>query len=183
MFIQGFYLPHQSLNNLVFFHDDQGLARKIADLFGEPVTEFSAMCWRCDSPDLDVVSPTNIRSLEIKRELGVPVEPDEATFNINPALVEAVITSRTKVILPVHLYGQPADLAPILAVARKHKLKVLEDGAQAHGARYKGQRIGAHGDVVAWSFYPGKNLGAYGDAGCVVTNNSSFAKCGVHTLK
>lgn len=105
----------------------------------------------------------------------VPVEPDEATFNIDPALVEAAITSRTKVILPVHLYGQPADLDPILAIAREHRLKVLEDGAQAHGARYKGQRIGAYGDAVAWSFYPGKNLGAMGDGGAVTTNDPEIA--------
>lgn len=101
----------------------------------------------------------------------VPVEPDERTYNINPDLIEAAITPRTKVILPVHLYGQPADLDPILAIARKHGLRVLEDAAQAHGARYKGRRIGAHGDAVAWSFYPGKNLGALGDGGAVTTND------------
>jgi dTDP-4-amino-4,6-dideoxygalactose transaminase len=105
----------------------------------------------------------------------VPVEPREDTFNIDPNLIEAAITPRTKVILPVHLYGQPADLDPILAVARKHNLKVLEDGAQAHGARYKGKRIGGHGDVVAWSFYPGKNLGALGDGGAVTTNDTEIA--------
>jgi dTDP-4-amino-4,6-dideoxygalactose transaminase len=101
----------------------------------------------------------------------VPVEPDARTYNIDPALIEAAITPRTKVILPVHLYGQPADMDPILAIARKHGLKVLEDGAQAHGARYKGQRLGAHGDAVTWSFYPGKNLGAMGDGGAVTTND------------
>ena len=105
----------------------------------------------------------------------VPVEPDARTFNIDPALIEAAITPRTKVILPVHLYGQPADMDPILAIARKHGLKVLEDGAQAHGARYKGQRLGAHGDAVAWSFYPGKNLGAMGDGGAVTTNDPQIA--------
>lgn len=105
----------------------------------------------------------------------VPVEPDARTFNIDPSLIEAAVTPRTKVILPVHLYGQPADLDPILAIARKHGLKVLEDGAQAHGARYKGKRIGAHGDAVAWSFYPGKNLGALGDGGAVTTNNAEIA--------
>lgn len=105
----------------------------------------------------------------------VPVEPDARTYNIDPSLIEAAITSKTKVILPVHLYGQPVDLDPILAIARKHGLRVLEDAAQAHGARYKGQRIGAHGDVVAWSFYPGKNLGALGDGGAVTTNDPDIA--------
>ena len=105
----------------------------------------------------------------------VPVEPDARTYNINPALIEAAITPRTKVILPVHLYGQPADMDPIIAIARNHGLRVLEDGAQAHGARYKGQRVGAHGDAVAWSFYPGKNLGAMGDGGAVTTNDAQLA--------
>ena len=105
----------------------------------------------------------------------VPVEPDPATHNIDPARIEAAITPRTKVILPVHLYGQPVDLDPILAIARKHGLRVLEDGAQAHGARYKGRRIGGHGDAVAWSFYPGKNLGALGDGGAVTTNDAQIA--------
>ncbi|MDP3190358.1 DegT/DnrJ/EryC1/StrS aminotransferase family protein [Rhodoferax sp.] len=105
----------------------------------------------------------------------VPVEPDARTYNIDPALIEAAVTPRTKVILPVHLYGQPADMDSILAVARKHGLRVLEDGAQAHGARYKGQRLGAHGDAVAWSFYPGKNLGAMGDGGAVTTNDAQLA--------
>jgi dTDP-4-amino-4,6-dideoxygalactose transaminase len=107
--------------------------------------------------------------------IPVAVEPDARTYNIDPALIEGAITPRTKVILPVHLYGQPADMDPIVAIARKHGLLVLEDGAQAHGARYKGKRIGAHGDAVAWSFYPGKNLGAMGDAGAVTTNNLELA--------
>lgn len=106
----------------------------------------------------------------------IPVEPDAQTYNIDPAHIEAAITPRTKVILPVHLYGQPADMDPILAIARKHSLKVLEDGAQAHGARYKGKRLGAHGDVVAWSFYPGKNLGAYGDGGAITTDDAEIAE-------
>ncbi|WP_290592534.1 DegT/DnrJ/EryC1/StrS family aminotransferase [Arenimonas sp. SCN 70-307] len=107
--------------------------------------------------------------------MPVPVEPVKATYNLDPDRIEAAITPRTKVILPVHLYGQPADLDPILALARKYGLRVLEDGAQAHGARYKGQRIGSHGDAVAWSFYPGKNLGALGDGGAVTTNDPKVA--------
>jgi len=107
--------------------------------------------------------------------IPVPVEPDPLTYNVDPTRIEAAITDRTKVILPVHLYGQPADMDPILAIAKKHDLRVLEDGAQAHGARYKDKRIGAHGDIVAWSFYPGKNLGAYGDGGAITTNDAELA--------
>ncbi|MDC3316416.1 DegT/DnrJ/EryC1/StrS family aminotransferase [bacterium] len=106
----------------------------------------------------------------------VPVEPDLATYNIDPAHIEAAITPRTRALLPVHLYGQPADLDPILDIARRHGLRVIEDAAQAHGARYKGCRIGAHGDIVCWSFYPGKNLGALGDAGAVTTNDTDLAE-------
>lgn len=106
----------------------------------------------------------------------VPVEPDPATYNLDPARIEAAITPRTKLILPVHLYGQPADLTPILAIARQHGLRVLEDAAQAQGARYQDRRIGSHGDAVAWSFYPGKNLGALGDAGAVTTNDAGIAE-------
>jgi dTDP-4-amino-4,6-dideoxygalactose transaminase len=106
----------------------------------------------------------------------IPVEPDDLTYNIDPSRIEAAITPRTKVILPVHLYGQPADMDPILEIARKNGLKVLEDGAQAHGARYKGKRLGAHGDVVAWSFYPGKNLGAFGDGGAITTDDAEIAE-------
>jgi dTDP-4-amino-4,6-dideoxygalactose transaminase len=107
--------------------------------------------------------------------IPVPVEPMEDTYNIDPARIESAITAATRVILPVHLYGQPADLDPILAIAHKHGLRVLEDAAQAHGARYKGRRIGGHGDAVAWSFYPGKNLGALGDGGAVTTNDHELA--------
>jgi len=105
----------------------------------------------------------------------VPVEPDPATHNIDPTLITAAITPATKVILPVHLYGQPADMDPILAIARQHGIVVVEDAAQAHGARYKGRRIGAHGDIVCWSFYPGKNLGALGDGGAITTNRADLA--------
>ena len=106
----------------------------------------------------------------------VPVEPDERSFNIDPARIEAAITPRTRVLLPVHLYGRPADLASIIIIARRHGLRVLEDGAQAHGAKYRGQRLGAHGDAVSWSFYPGKNLGALGDGGAVTTNDPQLAE-------
>ena len=105
----------------------------------------------------------------------VPVEPDPTTHNIDPSRIAAAITPATKVLLPVHLYGQPVDLDPILALARQHGLTVVEDAAQAHGARYKGRRIGAHGDVVCWSFYPGKNLGALGDGGAITTDRADLA--------
>jgi len=105
----------------------------------------------------------------------VPVEPNERTYNIDPERIEAAITPRTKVLLPVHLYGQPADIEPILAIAHHHGLQVLADGAQSHGARYQGLPIGCYGDAVAWSFYPGKNLGAFGDAGAVTTNDPDLA--------
>ena len=105
----------------------------------------------------------------------VPVEPDARTFNLDPTRIEAAVTERTRALVPVHLCGQPADLDPILNIARNHDLKVIEDAAQAHGARYKGKRIGAHGDAVAWSFYPGKNLGALGDGGAVTTNDPEIA--------
>ena len=105
----------------------------------------------------------------------VPIDVDAATYNIDVRRIEAAITDRTRAIVPVHLYGQPADLDPILQIARKYGLRVLEDAAQAHGARYKDRPIGSHGDAVAWSFYPGKNLGAFGDAGAVTTNSREIA--------
>jgi dTDP-4-amino-4,6-dideoxygalactose transaminase len=105
----------------------------------------------------------------------VPVEPDPLTHNLDPARIERALSPRTRVILPTHLYGQPADLQPILALAAANGLKVVEDAAQAHGARYRGQPVGAHGDAVCWSFYPGKNLGALGDGGAVTTNDPHLA--------
>lgn len=106
----------------------------------------------------------------------VPVEPDERTYNINPALIEAAITPCTKAILVVHLYGQPADMDAINAIAKEHGLKVIEDAAQAHGARYKDRRVGSLGDAAGFSFYPGKNLGAIGDGGAVTTNDAALAQ-------
>lgn len=105
----------------------------------------------------------------------VPVEPDPRTCNIDPARIEAAITPRTKAIMPVHLYGQPADMDPIMAIARKHGLKVIEDNAQAQGARYKGRVTGSLGDASGHSFYPGKNLGAFGDGGAVTTDDAALA--------
>ena len=103
------------------------------------------------------------------------VEPELATFNIDPARLEAAVTERTKAVMPVHLYGRPCDMDPIMAVAEKHHLHVVEDCAQAHGALYKGRKIGTFGIAAGFSFYPGKNLGALGDAGAVVTSDPDIA--------
>jgi dTDP-4-amino-4,6-dideoxygalactose transaminase len=105
----------------------------------------------------------------------IPVEPDEQTYNIDPLKIEAAITSRTRAIIAVHLYGQPADMDAINEIASRYGLKVIEDSAQAHGALYKGRRVGSLGDASAFSFYPGKNLGAVGDGGAVTTNDSKLA--------
>ncbi len=106
----------------------------------------------------------------------VPVEPDARTCNIDPARIEQAITPRTKAIMVVHLYGQPADMDPINAIARKHGLKVIEDCAQAHGSRYKGRKAGGLGDAAGFSFYPGKNLGAIGDGGAITTQDPELAE-------
>lgn len=103
------------------------------------------------------------------------VEPDIRTFNIDSTKIEDKITERTKAIMPVHLYGQPCDMDPIMKMAKKYNLFVIEDCAQAHGATYKGRKIGTFGDAAGFSFYPGKNLGALGDAGAVVTNSKEMA--------
>ena len=105
----------------------------------------------------------------------VPVEPDAATYNINPGLIEAAITSRTKAIMPVHLYGQPVEMETIWEVAEQHGLKIIEDAAQGHGGRYRERMTGNLGDAAGFSFYPTKNLGAFGDAGAVVTNDDALA--------
>ena len=106
----------------------------------------------------------------------VYVDIDDATFNLDPKLIERAITPRTKAVMPVHLYGHPFDLDPILAICRKHKLPLVEDAAQAHGAKYKGKIVGTFGDISCFSFYPGKNLGACGEGGALVTNNAAFDK-------
>lgn len=104
------------------------------------------------------------------------VEPNINTFNIDVNKIEEKITPKTKAIMPVHLYGQPCDMDKIMDIAKKHNLYVVEDSAQAHGALYKGKRVGSFGDAAGFSFYPGKNLGALGDAGAVVTNNNELAE-------
>lgn len=129
----------------------------------------------------EVIIPSNTyiaTALAVTYVGGSPVfvEPDIRTFNIDPAKIEEAITDKTKVIMPVHLYGQPCDMDSIMEIARRHNLFVVEDCAQAHGAKYKGTVIGSFGDVAGFSFYPGKNLGALGDAGAIVTNNESLAK-------
>ena len=106
----------------------------------------------------------------------VLVDIDPRTFTMDPAAIEAAITPRTKAILPVHLYGQSADMDPIMEVARRHGLIVIEDAAQAHGAKYKGRSVGSIGDMACFSFYPGKNLGAYGEGGAVTTSNAEYAR-------
>lgn len=105
----------------------------------------------------------------------VPVEPDPRSYNLDAARIEAALTPRTKALLPVHLYGQPADMDAINAVARRHGLKVLDDCAQAHGARWRGRVVGSLADASAWSFYPGKNLGAMGDGGGLTTDDAGVA--------
>ncbi len=105
----------------------------------------------------------------------VYVDIDDKTFNLDPKLVEKAITPRTKAIVPVHLYGQPCDLDPLLEICRKHKLPLVEDAAQAHGAKYRGKTVGTFGALSEFSFYPGKNLGACGEGGALVTNDAAYA--------
>ncbi len=128
----------------------------------------------------EVITTTHtfIATAEVISLIGakpVLVDIDPRTYNIDPNQIEAAITPRTRAIIPVHLYGQPAEMDAILAIARKHNLRVIEDAAQAHGAEYRGKRVGSMGDVACFSFYPGKNLGAYGDAGALVTNDAALA--------
>lgn len=132
-------------------------------------------------PGDEVIIPSNTfvaTALAVTYAGGTPimVEPYPETFNIDPSKIEAAITSKTKVIIPVHLYGQMADMAEIVRIAKKHNLKVVEDAAQAHGATYKGYKAGVLSDAAAFSFYPGKNLGALGDSGAIVTNNKEIAR-------
>ena len=132
-----------------------------------------------DGDEVIVPSHTFVATWLAVSELGaipVPVEPDTDIYSINISQIEEAITKKTKAIIPVHLYGQPVDMDKIIIIAKKYGLYVIEDAAQAHGATYKDKKIGSHGDLVAWSFYPGKNLGAIGDAGAVTTNNKEYAE-------
>ncbi len=129
----------------------------------------------------EVIVPSNTfiaTALAVSYAGATPVfvEPVLNTFNIDPSRIEEKITAKTKAIMAVHLYGRPADMDPILAIAKKHNLKVIEDCAQAHGAKYKGVKIGNFGIASGFSFYPGKNLGALGDGGAIVTNDPEIAK-------
>ena len=131
-------------------------------------------------PGDEVLVPSNTfiaTALAASRVGATPVlvEPDIRTFNLDVSRLRSVLTSRTRAVMPVHLYGQPADMDSILGFAREHGLLVIEDCAQAHGATYNGQAVGSFGDAAGFSFYPGKNLGAFGDAGAVVTNDSVVA--------
>jgi len=114
-------------------------------------------------------------AISLAGAIPVFVDIDEKTHNMNPALIEASITKKTKAIIPVHLFGQPADMDPIMAVANKHGLQVIEDACQAHGAEYKGRKAGSIGIIGCFSFYPGKNLGAYGEGGGITTNDDALA--------
>jgi dTDP-4-amino-4,6-dideoxygalactose transaminase len=128
--------------------------------------------------EIITVANTFIATTEAVSSAGASIrliDADSRTYNMDPSKIESAITSRTKALLPVHLYGQSADMNPIMEIARKHKLKVIEDCAQAHGAKYNGQKVGTFGDVACFSFYPGKNLGAYGDGGAIVTNDDGIA--------
>lgn len=131
-----------------------------------------------DGDEVIVPSNTYIATWLAVSNVGakpVPVEPILETYNIDPELIEAAITPKTKAIIPVHLYGQPADMDPIVRIAEKYRLVVIEDAAQAQGALYKDKKVGALGHAAAFSFYPGKNLGAFGDAGAITTNDEKIA--------
>lgn len=131
-------------------------------------------------PDDEVIVPANtfFATAEAVANIGarpVFVDIDPLTYNIDPARIEEKITAKTRAIIPVHLYGLPAEMDAVMAIAHKHNLKVVEDCAQAHGATYKGQKVGSFGDAATFSFYPSKNLGAFGDSGAVVTNDADTA--------
>lgn len=132
-------------------------------------------------PGDEVICPTHTftataEAIVHQRATPVFVDIDEDTYNIDPKLIEEKITAKTKAIIPVHMYGNPVDMDPLIKIAKKYKLKIIEDCAQSHGALYKGKKVGTFGDVACFSFFPAKNLGCFGDGGSVVTNNNELAK-------
>ena len=147
---------------------------------GSSALELALRGWEIGEGDEVITAPNSFiasaSGIAFTGATPVFADIDPATYTLDPARVEAAITPRTKAIVPVHLYGQPADLDPILAIARKHGLKVLEDACQAHGACYHGRRCGGLGDAAAFSFYPAKNLGCFGDGGALTTNDAALAE-------
>ena len=157
-----------------------GVSHAIGVANGLDALRLALLAWEIGPGD-EVIVPANTfiaTWLAVSQCGAVPVgvDPDPQTHTITAGAIAAAITPRTRAIVPVHLYGQPADLDPILALARQHNLAVIEDAAQAHGAEYCQRRIGGHGDLVSWSFYPGKNLGALGDGGAITTNRADLAE-------
>lgn len=177
----GWYLLGNELNAFeTEFAAYCGTQHAIGVANGLQALELILMAYDIGQGD-EVIVPSNtyIASWLAVTQVGaqvVAVEPDIRTCNINPDLIEAAITSKTKAIMPVHLYGQTVDMAPILQLAKKYNLKIIEDAAQAHGAMYCGKKAGALGDAAGFSFYPGKNLGAFGDGGAVTTNDAALAE-------
>ncbi len=157
-----------------------GVKHVIACANGTDSLEMILQAWGIGAGD-EVIVPAHswISTSEAVSSVGarpVFVDVEEDYYTIDPNLVEAAITSKTKAIIPVHLFGHPADMPAILEISKRHGLKVLEDCAQAHGATINGQMVGSFGDAASFSFYPGKNLGAYGDAGCMTTNDDILAE-------
>jgi dTDP-4-amino-4,6-dideoxygalactose transaminase len=156
-----------------------GIAHVVACANGTDSIEILLKCYGIKAGDEVIVPAISwISTSETVSSVGatpVFVDIEEDHFTMDVSALEKAITPRTKAIIPVHLYGHPADMPAIMVIARKHKLKVIEDCAQAHGARVGGQTVGTFGDAASFSFYPGKNLGAYGDAGCMATNDAAVA--------
>jgi dTDP-4-amino-4,6-dideoxygalactose transaminase len=176
----GWYILGQGLSQFEGeFARHCGVRRSVGVANGLEAMQLVLHAWGIGHGD-EVIVPSNtyIATWLAVTQVGarpVPVEPDVVTFNIDPQRIEAAITPRTRAIIPVHLYGHPADMDPIMGIAERHGLKVLEDAAQGHGACYKGRRVGALGHAAAFSFYPSKNLGALGDAGGVTTDDEALA--------
>lgn len=161
------------------FAEYLGVGHCVACANGTDALEIGLMAIGVEAGD-EVLVPANtwISTAEAVTNIGaqvVFVDSEPAYYNLDPSKIEEKLTPRTKAIIPVHLYGLPADMDEILAVARKHGLRVLEDCAQAHGATYKGKTVGSLGDAATFSFYPSKNLGAFGDAGAILSNNQEYA--------